>query len=94
MQISAPWDLTKPDDQVLLDRVIFICSESMRICGILLQPYMPSKMTQLLDMLGVAENARTYANTGIGSDKEYGEPKQPLETGTRGVLFPPLSSDF
>ncbi len=94
MQISAPWDLTKPEDQVLLDRVIFICSESMRICGILLQPYMPSKMKQLLDMLGVADHARQYADTGIGSDKDYGTPKQPLETGAQGVLFPPLSSAF
>lgn len=94
MQISAPWDLTKPEDQELLDRVIFICSESMRICGILLQPFMPSKMKQLLDMLGVADHARKYADTGIGSDKDYGIPTQPPGTGTKGILFPPLSSEF
>lgn len=94
MQFSAPWDLTTPDDQVLLHRVIYICSESMRICGILLQPFMPAKMTQLLDMLGVADHARKYADTGIGSDKDYGILKYPVETGTKGVLFPPLSSHF
>jgi len=55
---------------------------------------MPSKMRQLLDMLGVADHAREYANTSIGSDKDYGRPKHPLETGTQGILFPPLSSQF
>lgn len=94
MQSSAPWDLTKPEDQVILDRIIFICTESMRICGILLQPYMPSKMKQLLDMLGVADDARRYADTSIGSDKDYGNAKHSLESKHSAVLFPPLSSHF
>lgn len=92
IQSSAPWDLTQEKDQEKLNRVICISAESMRICGILLQPYMPSKMKQLLDMLGVADNARMYSNAGIGSDGHYGNPKYPLGTGTQGVLFPPLSS--
>ena len=55
---------------------------------------MPSKMKQLLDMLGVADDARMYKNAEIGSDGQYGHPKCPLGKGTRGILFPPLSSDF
>ena len=55
---------------------------------------MPSKMKQLLDMLGVADDARSYANAVLGSDKYYGEPKYPLGTGSKGMLFPPLSSHF
>ena len=55
---------------------------------------MPSKMKQLLDMLGVADDARSYANAVLGSDKDYGEPNYPLGTGSEGILFPPLSSHF
>lgn len=55
---------------------------------------MPSKMKQLLDMLGVADDARTYANAGIGSDGNYGTPRYPPGTETEGILFPPLSSQF
>ncbi len=93
MQSRAPWDLGKPEDQEHLDRVIYICAESLRICGILLRPYMPAKMKQLLDMLGVAENARMYANASLGMDEDYGEPKYEIGKGTE-VLFPPLTSHF
>ena len=55
---------------------------------------MPSKMKQLLDMLGVAGDKRLYSHAILGSDKDYGEPKSPLGTGSQDMLFPPLSSDF
>ena len=55
---------------------------------------MPSKMKQLLDMLGVADEARSYANAVLGSDEDYGQPKYPLTTGPKGILFPSLSSHF
>ena len=90
MQSQAPWKLVEPHNQERLDRVIYLCAESVRICGILLQPYMPAKMKQLLDMLGVAEDARMYADTSVGKNKDYGEPlyKMPEQT----MLFPPLTS--
>lgn len=91
MQSSAPWDLGEPDKQEQVDRIIYLCAESLRICGILLQPYMPAKMAQLLDMLGVAEDARMWANASLGADQDYGEPKYEIGKGTQ-VLFPPLSS--
>lgn len=91
MQFSAPWDLGEPEQQEQLDRVIYLCTESLRICGILLQPFMPAKMKQLLDMLGVAEDARMYSNADLGNDQEYGDPKDEIGKGTE-VLFPPLSS--
>ena len=52
---------------------------------------MPGKMTQLLDMLGVAEDARMFSNADLGQDREYGEPKCKIGEKTE-VLFPPLSS--
>ena len=36
-----------------LHTVIFMCAESLRISGILLQPFMPDRAARLLDMLGV-----------------------------------------
>ena len=54
---------------------------------------MPGKMQQLLDMLGVAEGARSFGNTKFGSDAGYGQPKYALE-GEKGVLFPPVTSHF
>ena len=93
MQRSAPWKLVEPEQQEQLDRVIYLTADSLRICAILLQPYMPAKMKQLLDMLGVAEDARMYANASIGKDQDYGEPKYKIDEKTE-VLFPPLSSHF
>ena len=93
MQASAPWDLGEPEKQEQLDCIIYLCAESLRICGILLQPYMPAKMKQLLDMLGVDEHARMFKNACLGKDQDYGEPK--YETGKETeVLFPPLTSHF
>lgn len=93
MQANEPWKLVEPEQQDQLDRVIYICAESLRICGILLQPYMPTKMKQLLDILGVANDARMYANASIGTDKDYGVPKHEIVPRTE-VLFPPLTSYF
>lgn len=94
MQSSAPWDLNKPEDEEQLDKVIYLCAESIRICGILLQPYMPAKMKQLLDMLGVANDARSYANTLVGSDHDFGQPMSSPEEDMHRVLFPSLTSHF
>ena len=93
MQANEPWKLINPEQQEKLDRVIFLCADSLRICGILLQPYMPTKMKQLLDLLGVAEDARMYANASMGADKDFGEPKDKIGENSE-VLFPPLTSNF
>ena len=93
LQHTSPWDLKNPKDQDRLNEVIYLCAESIRICGILLQPFMPEKMSKLLDMLGVAENCRLYANTTFGSDEDYGLPNFSLE-GQNRVLFPGVTSYF
>lgn len=98
---ATPWSLAKelaevpnPKLQPELDKIIFLAAESLRIAGILLQPYMPNKASRLLDMLGVDENSRTFAHARSGRDSEYGTSKVPLGKGTQGVLFPPLTSDL
>ena len=95
MHQAAPWGLVKstPSNLAQLNKIIYLCAESLRICGILLQPYMPSKMAELLDMLGVAPDARTFQDAVVGLDSRYGEPATELGKGYDGVLFPPLRSE-
>lgn len=40
--------------------------ESLRVCGILLQPFIPSKAAQLLDALGVNDHQRSMAFAELG----------------------------
>ena len=86
---DAPWNLTEPTQADQKNACIYMCAESLRICGILLQPYMPGKMKQLLDTLGVSGDARSFNNTTFGSDADYGHvPAWAAEK----TLFPPLTS--
>lgn len=88
-----PYAKVHPRDQVKLDRIVFLCAEALRVCGILLQPYMPGKMEMLLDMLGVGRDARGFEKARYSGDLEYGTSTLGLGKGTTGVLFPPLRSD-
>lgn len=78
-----------------VNRIVYQVAESLRIVGILLQPFMPQKAAQLLAMLGVGENIdkRGYNAATLGSDAEYGVAGVDLKKGRKGVLFPPLISE-
>lgn len=67
--------------------------ESLRIVGILLQPYMPTKMSQLLDILGVEETRRTFEFAVIGADDSYGVTQSSPKTEFSDTLFPPLPQE-
>jgi methionyl-tRNA synthetase len=58
--------------------------------GILLQPFMPDKAAQLLDMLGVSPLRRTYTYAALGADDSYGDAQAPLGKCAWDALFPPL----
>ncbi|KAI9750566.1 MAG: Mevalonate kinase [Chaenotheca gracillima] len=97
LQSSTPWDLVKSEsslDKARIDVIIYHCAETLRICGILLQPYMPNKASELLDMLGVAAENRSFSSALFNGDSQYGNSKVDLGKGHRGTLFPPLDSDF
>jgi methionyl-tRNA synthetase len=51
---------------------------------------MPGKATQLLDMLGVDESRRTFADAELGKDNTYGVAKIPVGKDAWDALFPPL----
>ena len=90
---TKPWDdkIIARQDRML--EIIYLCSEALRICGILLQPFMPNSSRKLLDMLGVDLYARTFDYAVFEADKDYGVPHIPLQ-GEDGVLFPPVASHF
>lgn len=92
MQHDAPWKLSDSARVDEKNACIFMCAESIRICGILLQPFMPEKMKELLDTIGVAENARLFDNAKFGSDAEYGELPVAMRDGKQKNLFPSLTS--
>lgn len=70
---------------------IYLCAESLRIMGILLQPFIPNKSSELLDMLGVKETRRTLSYASLGADSTYGVPSVALgSSGVYSGLFPAL----
>ncbi|KAI5205121.1 hypothetical protein E4T39_03228 [Aureobasidium subglaciale] len=107
LQAQSPWDIaaglkkgekvpntqSNEDAERQMDYIIYLCIETLRLAGIMLQPVMPAKAKQLLDMLGVAEDKRSFAEAQLGADKDYGTSKVPQGKGQAGVLFAPLMSD-
>ncbi|KAJ6084252.1 hypothetical protein N7486_011052 [Penicillium sp. IBT 16267x] len=81
---TEPWK--NPNHQWVLYNV----AESLRISGIMLQPFMPAKSLELLEMLRVdiSNPAKVgFSATAYGSDSEYGEGAK------KGHLFPPLLAE-
>jgi methionyl-tRNA synthetase len=76
-----PWNKS-PESQ----RVIYNVSETLRISAILLQPFMPTKAPELLDILEVDREPakRRFSAAAYGSDPDYGDGVQ------KRILFPPL----
>ncbi|KAK4217115.1 putative methionine--tRNA ligase [Rhypophila decipiens] len=90
----APWNYMKdtksPPERLAGLRLIYMVGETLRLSGILLQPFMPDKATMLLDILGVAPEKRTLRHAVLYCDGDYG--KTSLARGRYDdlSLFPPL----
>ena len=65
MTSAAPWSNDTPAP--VAAEVQALVLETLRQCGILLQPIMPGKATSLLDLLGVSPSERTLAHATFGS---------------------------
>lgn len=85
---------TDEEAQKEVKRVLYLTAESLRITSLLLQPFMPAKSSQALDLLGVEKGNRTSSFADLGKDFEYGTPLIDVGRGYEGALFPPLSSEF
>ncbi len=73
--------------------VIYNSAEALRIAGILLQPIMPTKATELLNELGVRPDRRTVQYAYKNKDDEYGTEAKPSSDKGRtkkwDTIFPP-----
>lgn len=83
----------RKDVEEEMDRVVYLNAEALRLVGIMLQAFTPSKASRMLDMLGVKEERRSWEWCAVGKDDEYGVPMVDLGRNEKGVLFPGLSSD-
>lgn len=77
-----------------LDRIVYLNAETLRLVGIMLQPFMPTAAGRLLDMVGVASERRNWDWCFVGKDDAYGVPMVDLGKGDKGLLFPGLTSAF
>ncbi|KAI1174009.1 tRNA synthetases class I (M)-domain-containing protein [Nemania sp. FL0916] len=85
-----PWATSKNGDLTTTQQTVFLTTESLRIVGILLQPFMPEKAPELLDRLGVEPDKRSFQDATLYTDTSYGTPLVPLGTGATNSLFPQL----
>ncbi|KAK3075705.1 methionyl-tRNA synthetase [Teratosphaeriaceae sp. CCFEE 6253] len=77
-----------------IERTVFLAAETLRLVGLMLQAFIPGKAGELLDMLGVPAERRTWEWVSAGADDGYGIPAESkdLGRGVKGVLFPGLST--
>ena len=76
----------------MVDRIILAAGESLRIAGILLQPFMPEKAAELLDLLGVENDKRTFSHAKVFIDGTYGTAFRTF--GKEGIFPPPMLDDI
>lgn len=60
---QAPWALKKTDP-ARMNTVLYVMAEVTRHLGLIMQPYVPDSAAKMLDQLGVAPDARTFAHFG------------------------------
>ncbi|KAJ5812119.1 hypothetical protein N7474_008420 [Penicillium riverlandense] len=85
--LKEPWSHPEPQ------WTLYNTAEALRISAVLLQPFMPTKSLEILQLLGVDTSdpsKRTFSATTYGSDPDYGE-----GVGVNKVthLFPRLTSE-
>lgn len=76
---ARPWSSSTPPSVVL--EVMTWSRETLRICAILLQPFIPGKAAELLDALRVSEGMRTWSHAGVGNGEEF------IEEADRGLMY-------
>jgi methionyl-tRNA synthetase len=60
---EEPWVLRKSDPE-RFSTVLYVTAEVIRQVGILIQPFVPASAARLLDLVGVAEEARAFSFLG------------------------------
>jgi methionyl-tRNA synthetase len=73
---EEPWKLTKTDP-ARRDAVLYVTAEVLRRVAIMTQPFMPASMGKMLDILGVAADARAFAHVDDAHALVSGAPLPP-----------------
>ncbi len=63
---EEPWKLRKTDP-ARMETVLYVTLETLRLVGILVQPFVPEAAAKLLDLLAVPAERRTLADVGEGA---------------------------
>lgn len=58
---QEPWALKKTDP-ARMETVLYVTAEVLRIIGIMAQPYIPTSAASLLQLLGIQNDTRSFAN--------------------------------
>ncbi|KAL9618343.1 MAG: hypothetical protein Q9160_006925 [Pyrenula sp. 1 TL-2023] len=96
MQATSPWLLVaEKNEAASVQHIIYLLAESLRLTGIMLQPFIPTHAGRLLDLLGVRRDRRGWEFAAFAKDYEYGVPLDGLKPGKGvvGTLFPPLAAE-
>ena len=81
---TAPWVLAKDEaNKPRLARVMYNLLETIRICGILLTPYMPDSAEKIREQIGADESAYNWETAGV-----YGSLPQTVTVHKGAALFP------
>ncbi|KAI8925200.1 tRNA synthetases class I (M)-domain-containing protein, partial [Entophlyctis helioformis] len=90
-----PWRLVKEtgaDARHKHATLLYVTYETLRVCGLLLQPVMPGKAAELLDTLGVHADQRSWRNVRVGCrygpEDAHADRPAPTVVGQKVVLFP------
>ncbi len=85
---TAPWVLAKSEEtKPRLAHVLYNLAETLRLCTVLLTPFMPTASTKIFDQLGVAENGRTWE-----SAAQFGVLPADIELHKGENLFPRIDA--
>ena len=86
---TTPWLLAKDEGRrARLATVLYNLLECIRICSILLSPFMPATMPRVFEQIGAGDKDRSYENSGI-----FGILKADVSVNKGDVLFPRIDID-
>ncbi|KAG0261370.1 methionyl-tRNA synthetase, partial [Actinomortierella ambigua] len=87
-----PWKLVKQEgEEAKVNEILWFSQETVRLAALLLQPIMPTKATEILDRLGVADDERMWQHAEVGQGWKSPNTKlEGLQQPGNAVIFPAL----
>ncbi len=76
MEMQAPWKLAKTD-LAAAGRVLYVATEALRLCAVLLRAVMPEKAARVLDILGAKDSGLAWGGLKAGTKLEAHPPLFP-----------------